>query len=225
MKIETAREILEALVEGDYPVENSEDDDEAIKEAEYFAKHADAVPAADRDATVKKILKIVEEAQPDDGYVPEDEEPSEPLADTDSVRTTEHEAPDLPYDITKLKDIEVRRLSSRFQVHLNEVVRELATVATQVLRAKQLREAEYRKAYVAEANAAREAGTKLTNALLEMAATQSPAVQEKDNEVFELEVRERDLKALRDIYKGNVDRLSRDLTMRADEMRSQSRRH
>jgi hypothetical protein len=226
MNSDTALRILEAVDEGGYLQEPiPEDEDKLIADAEFYYKYAEAVPEADRDEAIQKIVKLGEAGVSQDGYVPEEEEPSEPLAEKDAVRTTKREAPDMPYDVTEVKDREVRKLSSRFQVHLNEVTRELSVVQTQMLRAKQLRDAAHRNAYLAEANASRAAGTKLSQAVLDMAATNSPAVQEKESELFELEVKERDLRALRDIYKGNVDRLSREMTMRTEELRAQARRH
>lgn len=226
MNADLATRILEVAKEGGYLAEDIPDDEVKLLEAaQFYFSHAEAVPENDRDETIQKIIELGENAHEQDGYVPPEEEPSEPLADMDDVRTTAKEPPALPYDLTEVKDRQVRKLSGQFQVHLNEVTRELSVVQTQVLRAKQLRDAAYREAYLAEANASREAGTKLSQAVLDMAATNSPKVTELDSQVFELEVKERDLRALRDIYKGNVERLSREMTMRTEELRAQTRRH
>lgn len=226
MNTDTATKILEAAKEGGYLTEElPDDDDKLIADAQFYLTHAEAVPEGDRDATIEEIVQLGLDAVSEEGYVPAEEEASEPLAETAEVRTTSSEAPDLPYDLTEVKDRQIRKLSGQFQVHLNEVTRELSVVQTQVLRAKQLRDAAYRAAYLAEVNESRAAGTKLSQAVLDMAACNSPAVKDKEGQVFDLEIKERDLKALRDIYKGNVERLSREMTMRTEEMRAQTRRH
>lgn len=228
MKAKTALAILECAKEGGYyddPIPEAEE--ELIKEAKFYFQHAEAAAETkDADNTIKQIVAIGRDGA---GYTDEEPEavptteddapaPAEIKAEHLPVpRQIEGDPPEMPFDISDCSDKEIRRLASQFQACLNRAIWQLKQTMDRVLRARQLRESAYRKAYLAEEVAARENGVKPTKEALDLAAKESPEYKKLDDEVFDLERQVGDYKALKEIYEGNVSRLSREATLRDDE--------
>ncbi len=234
MNVEVAQAILEVAKEGGYFEDDvPEDEDEAVKEAEFYLMHAQAaVDAEQADEFIEKIVELGAH-DPSEGYEPEPEPGAEAAAEEDDTpvpeifkrehlpvpRQIQGDPPEMPFDISECSNKEIRSLASQFQACLNRAIYMMRQTMDTLLRAKQLRAAAYRKAYLAEANAANETGAKQTKEALDIAAQESPEYKKLDERVFELEQEVNGFKALKEVYEGNVGRLSREATIRDDEFK------
>lgn len=208
------------------------DQHKLIEEAEFYVRHAkSAIDSGAGDDICTEIVELVGANARDDGYEPLPEEPQaekrKPLATSDGLplpRKIEGDPPEMPYDISACSDREVRRLASQFNACLTYTVRELSLIEIQEMRARQLLDAAHREAYIAEANAQNDSGGRVTKEALDLAAKQSPKYQELDAQRFELSVKAKETKALKEIYEANISRLSREATLRDDEFKRSGKR-
>ncbi len=128
----------------------------------------------------------------------------------------EGEAEVLPRDLTKLLDVDVRRLSGEYNAFLARVTWLLAVELSDLANSETMRDAEYRKALVKASRPVAEGEKKLKD-VIEAEANDDPEVQRWANAVARHKGEAIRLRALKDIYSGNIERLSREWTMRTDE--------
>jgi len=223
---ESALAILNVAREGGYLEELPDSDEELIDLAQFYAKKAkeeyDTNGKMRKDPTIKAILALKSAAIDKKNEKAIDQYfggilefhqglpiPSDP----------KEEATELPIDFTTLNDKEVRKLHAEYNSYLGRARWLLATATNSLARATHLRDDAYRKAY-------KHYNTELH--LKEMKPTKdlvdSFAKEDEDYKTYDLDVRNEQekvviYKALVEIYGGNVDRLSREWTMRTDEER------
>lgn len=130
---------------------------------------------------------------------------------------TEEVTYDMPVDLTDVGDKAVRRLYIAFGGYLNRTRWLLALAESSLANATHLRDDEYRKAYLYEYREAKSVGEKPTQNVLELMAKESPNYIEWNEKVQQHAQEVSKLKALKDIYGGNVERLSREWTMRTEQ--------
>jgi hypothetical protein len=221
----TALAILEVCKEGGYYDDEIPGDDEAlIKEAEFYLQHAEA--AAETDSADATILKIVELGKASGGYVDESVTP-EPAPAPETIAKEhlpippqiEGEPPNMPMDISEISDKQVRRLSGEFNACLGRTIWLLSEALTDELHLKSLRDDVYQREFIAAGRRAADAEEKATKDDKEAAAKQTDAFQKINAKVTEAEDIVRRYKALKEVYSGNIDRLSREATLRDDEYR------
>jgi hypothetical protein len=107
------------------------------------------------------------------------------------------------------------RLHAQYNAYAARARWLLAIATNKLAGATYLRDAEYRKVYRREYEATKE--SKPTRDLLEFAAKSSPEYESLDSAVRAFQEDVTTFKALTEIYGDNVDRLSREWTMRQDE--------
>lgn len=224
MELSTATAILETAIEGGYLEEMPDED--VLEQGEFFFQHAQgAVEAGEADDCIEKIVEIG--THPEAGFEPEEDIPSAPEVTRENLpipRQIEGDPPVMPMDTSDLGDKAVRRLMGEFNACLGRVIYLIQDALDDELRLKQLKEDSYRRAYLAEEQAARENDIKLTKEALDFAARESEEFQDYDQRLFEASKLVRNYKALKEIYQGNIDRLSREGTLRDDEARRDGRR-
>lgn len=232
-----ARRILELADEGGYLEQGSlsSNADENVALAEYYLEQAiGCVDEGSKDPPLVEIVKIGREGlssqaesaseQPpsavggSEGEVesPAGATPSPPEApDLPVPGDLNEDAPQVPRDLTELSDREIRRFSGIYQAYLSRVTWLVATKASDAANAKHLREAELRRA-VAEVRKGH-VGQKVTERQIEQEAESRADVEKWTERALELDDELRKLKALKEIYKETIDRLSREASMRQDE--------
>jgi len=123
----------------------------------------------------------------------------------------------LPADFTELTDHEIRKYSSHNQHFLNRARYLLSQVINHQANALHLRDDAYRKAYVKYNNELEAAGERTTKDLINSYATQEDEFKKYDADAQQAQADIISLKALVEVYSGNVERLSREWTMRQNE--------
>ncbi len=219
-------ERIVALGESDgYVKPKAEPEPEEEQEEEQAEPEAEPEP----EEKPKRRTRKKKEPEPEPETDPDIHDPDAealPVITKDNLplpQQIEGDPPVMPRDISECSDKQIRRLASEFQACLNVAIHLYKRTMDKVLRTKQLRAAAYREAYLLEEAAAREAGLKPTKEALDMAAQQAPAYKKLDDELFELERLAGDYKMLKEIYEGNVSRLSREATIRDDEYKRSGR--
>jgi len=124
---------------------------------------------------------------------------------------------DMPVDITDLGDKAVRRLYSAFGSYLGRSRWKLATAESSLSNATYLRDAEYRKLYGSISKTLARNGERATKDLVDSLAKEEDTYKEWDEKVQKHTEQVIHWKALKDIYGGNVERLSREWTMRTEQ--------
>ena len=146
--------------------------------------------------------------------VPSGAPPSQPTEFELPVPGDQREdAPQVPRDLTELSDRDIRKFSGIYQAYLSRATWLTSVKASDVSNAKHLFEHELRKA----TTAARQQEDVKTRGDAEDLAAQSEVVLKWEKEMMEAEDELRKLKALKEIYKDTIDRLSREASMRQDE--------
>lgn len=164
----------------------------------------------------------------DEGETQEVQEDRTPRVDSKSSSGTpqeelpipaeiEGDVPGMPRDITKASADEIRRLHGAYGACLSRATYLVSIASADVRNASHLRDAAYRKRLNAIRTKARAVGEKLTNSEAEALALEDAEVVGWEERLRHEENRLDQLKALKEIYKGNVDRLSREASMRQDE--------
>ena len=209
--------ILKAAQTGGYLDALPEDSEDIIKEAHFYL--AEATKAYEDgmkgDKTIKEIMNLGKKLNyQTDG----------PILGSDEVmlyrglpipEDLHGEPTKLPEDFTQLSPKEIMRLHSIYNAYAARARWMLAIATNKMANVTHLRDAEYRRAYseIHEANSEK----KLTQPLLDAAARNDPEFIKLNDRVKVFTEDVTTLKALTEIYYGNVDRLSREWTMRQDE--------
>lgn len=221
-----------------------EDPAEAIARGEYFYEEAKKAYAEGlRDNEIQSIIWIgataLDEPIPDkmestyprrsNGGLSESDERetenapidvTEKNAENENLPVPQHiegETEQMPRDLTKLSDKDVRKLSGEYQAYLARVTYLLAVESSDLASAEHLLDA-------ARAKAMREMNThdsktdkpKLAK-VIEAEILAVPEVAELTAAVAKHQQKVIMWKSLKEIYSGNVDRLSREWTMRQNE--------
>lgn len=124
---------------------------------------------------------------------------------------------EMPVDLTELGDKAVRKLYSAFNSYLGRARWKLALASSNLSNATHLRDDAYRVSYLKVLRETSSAGEKLTQAALEAVAKDTEEYKEWSDRVNEYNAEVTNWKALVEIYGGNVDRLSREWTMRTEQ--------
>lgn len=225
---ELALEVLrEAKIGEFFEGEIPSNENEVIELGEFYAKEAknayENIAGMKRNKTVKAIINIysmgierksekayaqfagedVDDVQLDKGLpIPED------LAG---------EASDLPIDFTEIGDIQLRKLHGEYNAYLARVRWLLAIAVNRLASVTHLRDDAYRLAYKQQYLVSESAGSKATKDVLDAFAKDNEDYKKYDELVRKHQQEVTTFKALIEIYSGNVDRLSREWTMRTDE--------
>jgi hypothetical protein len=165
---------------------------------------------ARNDEAIRTILNIF---PPEEVYI-------EPKV-TDNLpipKEPDFEYTQLPADYTTLTDLEIRKYSSHNQHYLNRAAYLLSSVSNHFDDANYLKDDAYRKAYVRFNDELEAAGERTTKDLIDSyVRTQDEEFKKYDKDAKLAKADMVQLKALVEIYKGNVDRLSREWSMRQQE--------
>jgi len=133
-------------------------------------------------------------------------------------KPTEEAVPyDMPTDLTDLGDKELRRLHSAFNAYLGRARWLLAIATSNLANATHVRDEEYRMGYKEAYGLAERAGTRLTKDSLDNMAKDYGPYKDWNDKVLKHSNEVTQWRALADIYSGNVDRLSREWTMRTEQ--------
>lgn len=248
MNADVARQVLELATQGGYFNGAMPEGEQLLSEADFYLTHArGAVESGHEDETVHKIVALVdgggeaatesssqgsagavgdaEDQSPSPPHTPADPEPDSTLSRT---ATAEHlpippqlqgEVLEMPRDISSAGDKQVRRLLGEYNAAINRTTWLLGIAHSDEANLTHLREREYQRAYLEEAKAAEAKGRKSTREDKDIAARQDAKYMEYDERVREAQERVRTFKALKEIYDSNIDRLSREGTLRDDEFK------
>lgn len=209
--------ILKTAQEGGYLDAVPEDEDEIAKMAEYYLQeaHKSFEDGMKGDKTIKAIINLGKKLG---------EEKVEPIFGSDKPRLyrglpepedLHGEPTPLPRDFTELSPKDIRKLHAEYNAYYARA-RWMLAVATNKLAGKtSLRDAQYRQAYMDAYELAGE--RKPTKDILDFTARSNERVKELDETVRKFQEDVTSYKALTEIYGGDVDRLSREWTMRQDE--------
>ncbi len=121
----------------------------------------------------------------------------------------EGDFPKLPKDVTEISDVELRRLYAQFGALLSRANWVLANHRSQKARAERMKDWTFAKALrdVQGSNAETR----------KAAASLDPEVEKWTEAIVEHETNVYKLSSLRDVFASNIERLSREMTMRSDE--------
>jgi len=189
-------------------------------DAEYWIKEAEKAwiqnPAvAKNDEAIRTILNISPRGFPERTTL---EPKREIVSDKLPIpKDPDFEYKHLPADFTTLTDIEIRRYSSHNQHFLNRARYLLAQVINHLADANHLKDDAYRKAYRETYEQLDSTVGKPTKDLVDSYAREDEFVKKYDNDAKEAQANITSLKALVEVYSGNVERLSREWTMRQNE--------
>lgn len=173
---------------------------------------------AKNDETIRTILNLSPNGFPEKivdmtGYKKESTTSNLPIPKDPDFDYTH-----LPADFTDLTDKEIRRYSSHNQHFLNRAIYLLSNVANHNADANYLKDDAYRRAYVRFHDELEAAGERTTKDLVDSyVRTQDEEFRRYDKDAKEAQEQVVSLKALVEIYRGNIDRLSREATMRQHE--------
>lgn len=226
MDKQLAMAILQEAKRGGFLDEDiPEQEDELIKEGKYWVDQAEkAYEAGMRQDTILAILNLAEILPPLSEV--QNEEPEEA---TDSKRAfSAHQGlpipkdfddnlVEMPRDIHELTDRDVRRLSGHYNAYLSRAKWLLALYTSDLANATHLRDHAYRVAFRAAVGVDNITGKNKVKDILDAEAREDKEFSRLEEEVLQHQDNVTKLKALVDIYSGNVDRLSREWTMRQDE--------
>jgi hypothetical protein len=123
----------------------------------------------------------------------------------------------MPFDFSELTPKELMKLHAQYNAYLGRARWMLAVMTNSLAGVISIRDAEYRRAYREIFEESTNNGVKLTKDYIDSLAREDVAYVDYDNKA---KLHNEDVvsyKALVEIYGGNVDRLSREWTMRQDE--------
>lgn len=129
----------------------------------------------------------------------------------------EHAPTPMPRDLSELTDKKVRQLSGEYNSYLGRAKWILAVATSDLANATHLRDEAYRQAMKIIARFDDDTGKKKLAAVLDAEAKDDFEYQKFNDGAREHQNRVTAYKALVEIYAGNVDRLSREWTMRQDD--------
>lgn len=129
----------------------------------------------------------------------------------------EGEANIMPRDLTAVDDKHIRLLHGEYGAYLSRSKWLLAVASSDVANATHLRDDAYRVALQSVERVDSETSKAKLASVIEAEAKDDEKYQKLEGELRQHVARQTSFKALCDIYGGNVDRLSREWTMRQDE--------
>lgn len=127
------------------------------------------------------------------------------------------DATPMPADLSEIGDKQVRRLSSEYNSYLGRAKWVLSKETNDLANATHLRDSAYRKAYKYHHTAISLKGERPTKDIIDAFAQEDENYKQWDARVKLHQERVVSLKALVEIYGGNVERLSREATLRQYE--------
>ena len=189
-----------------------------------------------KNDTVLAIIHLAEQLEQGTNTAVADKEGEEPgpalavaethLSTLDKIVSRENlpvpkeldDAPEpMPVDLTEVADKKIRFLASAFNAYLNRARWKHAIATSDLANAQHLRDHEYRKAYKRVYTEMIDSGTRPTKEAVDSFVQEDPTVIEWNKEVSNHQNNVAAFKALIDIYSSNVDRLSRESTIRHNE--------
>lgn len=214
--INTYKAILKEAQEGGYLDSIPESEEDIESEALFYIKEADKAyedGKLKKDKTViaiRNLAKTLAEEEIEDifGAPLRDKFKGLPIPDD-----PEFEAYHLPRDFTEIGDKQLRKLHGEHHAYLARALWMLGVATNQLADATHLRDKEYRKLYKKWASELE----KPTRDLVDSYVKEDAEYEAKDALVRKHQEDVVSYKALVEVYKGNVDRLSREWTMRMDE--------
>lgn len=129
----------------------------------------------------------------------------------------EDEPVDMPHDLSGVNDREIRRLSGIYNGYLARTKYLLGLELSNLAQATHLRDAAYREAFKNVRRVDPATDKAKLKEVMDAEAREDETFEKLDSAVLEHQKKVTVFKALVDIYSGNVDRLSRDWTMRQNE--------
>jgi hypothetical protein len=210
-----------ALIENDYISSKELSESERHDLAVYWIGEAEKAwiqspSVAKNDETIRTILNIspngipvaIKNTEQNTGFVSEKlPVPRDPDFDYDH----------LPADFTELTDHQIRRYSSHNQHFLNRARYLLSQVVNHHASATYLRDDAYRKSYRETYEHLDSTIGKPTKDLVDSYAREDDLVKKFESDARQAQADITSLKALVEVYSGNVERLSREWTMRQNE--------
>lgn len=132
-------------------------------------------------------------------------------------RDADFEYKSIPPDYTELTDLEIRKYSSHNQHFLNRARYLLANTINHLASANHLRDDSYRKAYQRYNKEILKMGERPTKDLIDSFAKEDEEYMMYDKDAREAQEKVTIYKALVEVYSGNVERLSREMTFRKED--------
>jgi hypothetical protein len=222
---EEALSVLKLAQEGGY-LDSLPEEDKYIELAEFYIAEAEKESKSNskmkKDPTIKQILSLKSYAlinKSEKAFLQYSGEDVKLEYNLPIPPDIEREPTPFPVDFTVLTEKELRRLHGEYNSYLGRAKWLLATSANRLANAVYLREDEYRKAFKDSHNKLTLVGEKPTRDLLDSLAKTTEEYKKYDLDAKNEQEKVTIYKALAEIYGGNVDRLSREATMRADEGR------
>lgn len=129
----------------------------------------------------------------------------------------DEEPEQMPRDISECTDRQIRHLSGVYNAYLARVKWLLAIETSDLANIAHLRDAAFRKSLKNVDKVDQETKKSKLKEVLDAEAKESQEYQKLDQKVKLHQERVVQFKALQEIYSGNIDRLSREWTMRQDE--------
>lgn len=218
--------ILKEAQAGGYLENIPTDEEEMIQQAEYWAEEAIKINKSGKlkgDKTVIAIVNIVNthrfftdepEAKTVDNF----------FSGVSSIETglpipreTKEDPEQMPSDLPSLSDEELRFLSGKYNYYIGRARYVLAHFTNNLANASHLRDDAYRNAYKQTVEEFEEEGKKYTDKIIDMYAREDEEYKRYDKDARALQDNVIAYKALIDIYSSNIDRLSREATIRHNE--------
>lgn len=211
--------ILKAAQEGGYLDKIPENDEDIISEANFYLQEATKSyeNGMKGDKTIKEIVNLgkkLGQNAVDELFGSNETQLFRGLPVPPDIH---NEPVPMPFDFSDLTPKELMKLHAQYNAYLGRARWMLALVTNKLSAAVHLRDAEYRRAYREISDAAKKKDEKPTKDYIDSLAREDTAYIDYDNKA---RLHGEDLvsyKALVEIYSGNVDRLSREWTMRQDE--------
>jgi hypothetical protein len=145
-------------------------------------------------------------------------EASSPLGENLPVPAEiEGDVAEMPRDLTKLSDRQLRRLHGEYNACLSRVTWLIAIESSDLANAMHMREHAFNKALKKLERLDPETDKPKLKIVLDAEAFDDPEWIDWDKKFRKHETKLKMLKSLKEIYASNVDRLSRDWTMRSEE--------
>lgn len=211
--------ILKAAQEGGYLDAIPENEEDIISEANFYLQEAQKSyeNGMKGDKTIKEIVNLgkkLGEQAANELFGSEETQLYRGLPIPPDIH---HEPVPMPFDFSELGPKEIMKLHAQYNAYLGRARWMLAVTTNRLSGVVHLRDAEYRRAYKEISDAAKKRDEKPTKDYIDSLAREYEAYLDYDNKA---KLHSEDVvsyKALVEIYSGNVDRLSREWTMRQDE--------
>ncbi len=211
--------ILKSAQAGGYLDKIPENDEDIISEANFYLEEAQKSyeNGMKGDKTIKEIINLgkkLGKQTTDELFGSEETQLYRGLPVPPDIHS---EPVPMPFDFTELSPKEVMKLHAQYNAYLGRARWMLAVMTNKLSNVVHLRDAEYRRAYREISDEAKKRDEKPTKDYIDTLARQDEAYVDFDNKARLHNEDVVSYKALVEIYSGNVDRLSREWTMRQDE--------